>query len=79
MLTCDKDSKFLLIIKENYLEIEEVTMNRLYQKKAISAFVLEKVEEMKMQASSTIGMERIDAVQAPWSEVVHSLDPGYFS
>ena len=55
MLTCDKDSKFLLIIKENYLEIEEVTMNRLYQKKAISAFVLEKVEEMKMQSSSTVG------------------------
>mmetsp|Transcript_12477 Transcript_12477/g.27101 ORF Transcript_12477/g.27101 Transcript_12477/m.27101 type:complete len:166 (+) Transcript_12477:414-911(+) len=68
-----------LMIEENYLEVRVVAMNRLLRKKAVNTFVLDKVEEMRRQSSSTIGTERMNTVRAPWSEVVHSLDPGYFS
>ena len=53
-----------LAMKENYLEVREVATNRLCCRKAVNTFFLEKVEEIKMQSSSTVGTEneKIDAV-----------------
>ena len=39
--------------------------NILCWKRAVNAFVLDKDEEMKIQSSSTVGTENIDAVRVP--------------
>ena len=65
-----------LMTEENYLEVRELAMNRLRQKRVVSAFVLEKVEEMKLQSSSTVDTEKIDAIRAPWSDVFSQFGSG---
>ena len=66
------------MMKENYSEVREVANNRVYRKRVGNAFVLGKVEEMKLQSSSTVGTEKIDVVRALWLDVIHRLDHGYF-
>ena len=52
--------------EENYLEIREVALNRLRRKAIVSSFILEKVEEMKNESSTSVGKEKDEVKDAPW-------------
>ena len=52
--------------EENYLEIREVALNRLRRKAIVSSFILEKVEEMKNESSTSVGKETDEVEDAPW-------------
>ena len=52
----------------------QVALDRLVRKSAVSSFILEKVDEMKVLSSTMAGKEKLDAELTPWRVSVHGLD-----
>ena len=48
------------------------------RKSAVSSFILEKVDEMKVLSSTMAGKEKLDSEVAPWRVSVHGLDKEYY-
>ena len=48
------------MVAEIYLEVREVSLNRLKRESDVSSFILEKVAKMKTQSSTTVGSEKED-------------------
>jgi hypothetical protein len=54
------------------------SVERIDRKCTAAKFIVSELKEMKAQSVSSVGVERADALDSPWTELVHSLDPGYY-
>ena len=65
--------------KINYLAVHSVSVERIDRNHTAAKFIVSKVKEMKAQLVSSVRVERAGTLYSPWTELVHSLDPGYYA
>ena len=64
---------------KNYIQAKATKEERANQKRAVSKFVIAKVKEMEREEDTAVGVERTDVALAPWTQLIHGLDPQYYN
>ena len=64
---------------ENYIQAKATKEERANRKRAVSKFIIAKVKEMEQEEDTAVGVERTDVALAPWTQLVHGLDPQYYN
>ena len=62
----------------NYVEVIKVANARQARKKEANRFIVWKVREFSEQISTTIKLDNPDALDSPWTNIVHGLEPQYY-
>ena len=63
---------------KNYLEARDMSMARTDRKRSVAKFIVGKVRQLKAEDATVIGVEKDDVLESEWTDLVHSLDPGYY-
>jgi hypothetical protein len=64
--------------ERNYLAVNAASVGRTDRKRVAAKFIVSKVKEMQAESLSSVGVERENVLDSPWTELVHSLDPAYY-
>ena len=67
------------MIAMNHVEVRAVGDARANRQRSVAKFVVEKVKEMASQSETTVGSEKTSVAPAPWTQLVHGLDPLFYS
>ena len=63
----------------NYVEVRNANQARRERKRKVAKFILKKVKELERELETTVGDERTTVAPAPWTMLVHGLDPLYYN
>ena len=66
------------MVDKNYLEVREMSTARTDRKRSVAKFIVGKVRQLKAEDATVIGAEKDDVLESEWTNLVHSLDPGYY-
>ena len=67
------------MIAVNHVEASAVSDARANRKRSVSKFIVGKVKEMSSQLGTIVGSEKTSVAPAPWTQLVHGLDPLFYS
>ena len=66
------------MVDKNYLEVREMSTARTDRKRSVAKFIVGKVRQLKAEDATVIGAEKDDVFESEWTDLVYSLDPGYY-
>ena len=66
------------MVDKNYLEVRNMSAARTDRKRSVAKFIVGKVRQLKAEDVTVIGVEKEDVLESEWTDLVHSLDPGYY-
>ena len=64
---------------DNYIKVPHGKEARRNRKREMGKFILKKVKEMERESKTTVGVEQTTVSPAPWTQLVHGLDPNYYN
>ena len=78
-VSCVYDAGGKTMDADNYIKVQHGKEARRNRKCEMVKFILKKVKEMEQESETTVGVEQTTVSPAPWTQLVHGLDPNYYN